>query len=125
MTVDDIPILAHWCILLSSNCSLKTALVKPSTRRHYWPSVETALPHPPQLLEPRYSYALPKVRWNAYWKTPVPYMARIPWWRILIDKISYRARVHRRQLNKVSTDICYVCCRQIEDGFHFEIACLY
>jgi hypothetical protein len=58
-----------------------------------------------------------------FWQSAIPHNARIPWWRLLHDKIPHRIRLHHRQPDKVVSAECGICQNVLEDDFHLFVGC--
>ena len=67
-------------------------------------------------------YLIRRYAWQSFWNSPIPHEARTPWWRLLIDKLPHRARLHRWQPDKFPTSECQICQDSVEDDFHLLVA---
>ncbi|KAI8141566.1 hypothetical protein BJV82DRAFT_485943, partial [Fennellomyces sp. T-0311] len=53
----------------------------------------------------------------------IPHGIRTPWWRLLLDRLSNQAHLHRIMATKHPTDICPLCATEAETLPHFAVDC--
>jgi hypothetical protein len=123
LTVDEIPNLEHWAFPQHGGKAESFLTWRPSSIRNYL-RVKSIMPlFPPRRIGGHYGTLIRRYAWQSFWNSPIPHEARTPWWRLLIDKLPHRARLHRWQPDKFPTSECQICQDSVEDDFHLLIGC--
>ncbi|CDH61037.1 hypothetical protein RO3G_01611 [Lichtheimia corymbifera JMRC:FSU:9682] len=122
-----LPSLSHWSIAISTRSTCQITRLSLTQLRHIWhPSWQQMLnrPRPPERPTPS-CLLYPPSFWKTFWKLPIPHKARTPWWRLLLDTISTRSKLHRLQPEKFPSRECVICKAGDEDLYHMFVDCPY
>ncbi|CDS10942.1 hypothetical protein LRAMOSA11428 [Lichtheimia ramosa] len=122
-----LPPLSHWTIAVSTHTTCQVSRLSLTQLRHIWhPSWQHMLnrPRPPERPKPS-CLMYPPSFWKNFWKLPIPHPARTPWWRLLLDTVSTRSKLHRLHPDKHPSRECLICKAADEDLYHMFVDCPY
>ncbi|CAO3647635.1 unnamed protein product [Cunninghamella echinulata] len=103
-------------------CTIKTAT--PKEIKYYWLNQrinETTLTKIPYNHHP--SIRIHEKHWKKFWSSDIKSKTKEIWWRIIMDRIPYRKRLHSWNMIRYNTNVCQICNQQQEDQYHFMVSC--
>jgi endonuclease/exonuclease/phosphatase family metal-dependent hydrolase len=119
-----LPSTAHWTIQVTSKTVVSIRKVPLGVLRRSWhPEYASLVMHRPQPPATMGAHALLRpFFWRLFWSLPMPAKAFTPWWRLLHDRIGYRARLHRWDPNVYLSPLCGLC-GEVETLGHMLVYC--
>ncbi|CAO3611948.1 unnamed protein product [Mucor hiemalis] len=118
-----LPSCFEWYIPTGFEYVVRVARVPLGTLRQYWHPLSSLLGDrlgPP--MQPPFALLLRPFFWRKFWSLALPAKAFTPWWRLLLNSIGYRARLHRWNAELYDSPLCAFCSAP-ETLFHFVVGC--
>lgn len=123
-----LPSLAHWSIKTSNKTTTKAPQLSLAQLRRLWhPSWQHMLnrPRPPEYPKP-ICFLYPPSFWTRFWKISLPHKAVTPWWRLLLNSVSTRSKLHRLIPDQYPSPACPICRTGCEEDInHLFVDCQY
>lgn len=116
-------IINYWYLSSNKKKPILVCHASPNVLRRFWRNKDPpifAFKHPPLSQIPACN--LGKKDWMLFWQLQIPHKAIEVWWRILINKLPTRSRLHHISPMKYQTSICAFC-QEHENEEHFIMSC--
>jgi hypothetical protein len=119
-----LPNTAHWTIPVTSKMVVSIRKIPLGVLRRFWHPEYASLvmhrPYPPAAMSAH--VLLRPFFWRLFWSLPMPAKAFTPWWRLLHDRIGYRARLFRWDPVVYVSPLCGLC-GEVESLSHMLVYC--
>jgi hypothetical protein len=119
-----LPSTDHWVVPITNKVEIPIRKLPLGALRRFWHLDHASLvmhrPHPPAVV-PAHSRLRPYF-WRLFWSLPLPAKAFTPWWRLLHDRIGYRARLFRWDAALYVSPLCGLC-GEVETLNHMIVYC--